>query len=88
MPVMVTADVPGQTPEGYDGMLANLEPLIRRAPGFVMHGAYSDGGVWKVFEIWETKQQATDFFAKYVHPHLPPGVKPRREVHELHALVR
>ena len=88
MAVLVTAEVPGQTPEGYDGMLAGLGPLIRAAPGFVMHAAYSDGGVWRVIEVWESKQAATDFFAKYVHPNLPPGVKPQREMHMLHSCVR
>jgi hypothetical protein len=88
MAVVVTAEVPGQTPEGYDAMLANLEGLLRQAPGFLMHAAYSDRGVWRILEVWETKQHATDFFARYVHPNLPPGVKPQRELHELHALVR
>lgn len=87
MAVLVTAEVPGQTPEGYDGMLKGLEPLIRSAPGFICHAAYSDSGTWRVLEIWESGQAATDFFARYVHPNLPPGVKPRRELHELHSCV-
>ena len=87
MPVLVTADVPNQTPEGYDSMLVGLEPLIRSAPGFLFHGAYSDGGTWRVLEIWESRQAATEFFAKYVHPNLPPGVKPHRVLHDLHSCV-
>jgi hypothetical protein len=27
------------------------------------------------------------FFAKYIHPHLPPGVTPKRTYLELHSLV-
>jgi hypothetical protein len=88
MAVLVTAEVPGQTAEGYDGMLRGLDPLIRAAPGFICHAAYSDNGTWRVLEIWESRKAATDFFAQHVHPHLPPGVKPKRELHELHSCVQ
>ena len=30
---------------------------------------------------------ATMFFAKYIHPNLPPGVTPQRTYLELHSLV-
>jgi len=86
--VLVTADVPGQTEEGYDGMLAALEPALRQAKGFIAHGAGPDGGGWRVFEIWESQDDANQFFAKYVHPSLPEGVKPKRSFLELHSLVR
>jgi hypothetical protein len=52
MAVLVTAEVPGQTPRGYDAMLKGLEPIIRSAPGFICHAAYSDNGIWRVLEIW------------------------------------
>ena len=87
MAVLITADVPGQTQEGYDRMLATLTPLLRQAKGFIAHGAGPDGDGWRVFEIWESQEDATQFFAKYIHPNLPPGVKPRRSVLELHSLV-
>ena len=55
MAVLVIADVCGQTAEGYDGMLAALEPVLQEAPGFIAHGAGPVGsGWWKTFEIWET----------------------------------
>jgi len=88
MAVLVTAEVPGQTVEGYDAMLAGLEGPIRAAKGFIAHGAGPDGETWRVFEVWESGKDAADFFAQYVAPNLPPGVKPRRTVLELHALVR
>ncbi len=87
MAVLVSVEVPGQTPEGYDAMLQGLEPLIRSAPGFICHAAWSADGVWRVLELWESNQAATDFFARHVHPNLPPGVRPRRELHELHSCV-
>ena len=87
MAVLVTADVPGQTLEGYDRMIAALTPALQQAKGFIAQGAgpVSDG--WRVFEIWESQADATEFFAKYIHPNLPAGVKPKRTLLELHSLV-
>lgn len=87
MAVMVTAEVPGQTEQGYDGMRAGLEAAIKAAPGFVFHSAHPIDGGWRVIEVWESRQHANDFFAKAVHPNLPPGIKPRRTFQELHSLI-
>ncbi len=82
------ADVHGQSRESYDGMLAALELLLEESPGFIAHGAGPVGsGWWKTFEVWETAAEAAAFFAKHVHPTLPPGVTPKRTIIELHALV-
>lgn len=87
MAVLVTADVDGQTREKYDRMLDVLGPELRRAPGFIAHGAGPTPDGWQTFEVWETAADASRFFAAFVHPNLPDGVKPRRRVVELHALV-
>ena len=88
MAVLVTAEVLGQTKEGYEGMLAVLSPLLRQAKGFIAHGAGPSGDMWRSFEVWETQEDATQFFAKYIHPNLPDGVKPKRSILELHSLIR
>ena len=88
MAVLITADVPGQTREGYDGMIATLGPVIRQAQGFIAHGAGPVEGGWRVFEVWESAEAATAFFAKYIQPNLPPGIKPKRTILQLHSLVR
>ena len=77
----------GQTQEGYDRMIAALGPAIQQAKGFIAHGAGPAGDVWRVFEIWESQADAAQFFAKYIHPNLPKGVKPKRSVLELHSLI-
>ena len=87
MAVIVTADVPGQTVEGYDRMIAALSPALQEAKGFIAHGAGQAAGGWRVFGIWESQADATEFFAKYIHPNLPEGVKPKRSVMELHSLI-
>jgi hypothetical protein len=87
MAVLITAVVPGQTQEGYDAAMRTLRPLLEQAEGFIGHGAGISPEGWRVFEIWETQQQATEFFAKYIHPNLPPGVTPKRTYLELHNLM-
>jgi hypothetical protein len=88
MAVLVTADVPGQTTEGYDRMLAALSPLLLQAKGFIAHGAGPAGDSWRVFEIWESQDDANQFFAKYVHPNLPDGIKPKRSILQLYSLIK
>ena len=88
MAVLVTAEVSGQTEQGYDGMLGLLATALRQAPGFILHTAHPIDGGWRILEVWESQQAASEFFAQFVHPHLPPGIKPKRTVQALHSLVR
>ena len=88
MAVLVTAEVPGQTEQGYDGMLALLATALKQAPGFILHTAHPIEGGWRILEVWESQKEASDFFAKFVHPNLPPGIKPKRTVQALHRLVK
>ncbi len=87
MAVLITAVVPGQTQEGYDRMMAALRPLLEQAHGFIAHGAGPSPEGWRVFEIWESQKAASDFFAKYIHPNLPPGMTPKRTYLELHSFM-
>lgn len=87
MAVLVIADVPGQTAEGYDGMLAALVTDLKDAPGFIAHGGGPSADGWKTFEVWASLNEATRFFAGYVRPLLPEGVTPKRTIVELDALV-
>ena len=88
MAVLVTAEVPGQTTEGYEGMLAVLSPILKTAKGFIAHGAGPSGDGWRSFEIWESQEDATRFFAAHVHPNLPAGIRPKRSILELHSLIK
>lgn len=88
MAVLMTAEISGQTQQGYDGMLQSLAEAIKVAPGFILHAAHPVEGGWRVIELWETKEAANQFFAKHVAPNLPPGIRPKRTVQELHSLVK
>ena len=60
MAVLVTAEVAGQTQQGYDGMLAALAESIKAAPGFVLHSAHPVEVGWRVIEVWETRTLQTN----------------------------
>jgi hypothetical protein len=65
-----------------------LEPALKQATGFISHVAFATDEGWRVLEIWESAAHANRFFADHVHPHLPPGIRPRRTFQALHSLVR
>ena len=87
MAVLATAEVAGQTEAGYVGMLVALEGALKKAPGFILHTAHPAEGGWRIFEVWDSKAQANEWYARHVAPNLPPGVHPKRAVKELHSLV-
>jgi quinol monooxygenase YgiN len=87
MPVLITAEVRGQTAQGYDGMLATLTVHLKQAPGLVLHSTHATEDGWRVIEVWESKAQSDQFFATFVAPHLPPGIRPKRAVQPLHNVV-
>lgn len=87
MAILVSAEVPGQTREGYETTVEALASGLKEAPGFVLHmSAPSDDG-WTVIEVWESKKEANDWFAHNVAPALPPGITPRRTFTELHTVI-
>jgi len=88
MAVLMTADVPGQTEAGYDGMVAVLGDSIRQAKGFIAHFSAPAGNGWTCMELWESEEEANQFFARFVHPSLPPGIRPRRSFVTLHSLLQ
>ena len=87
MAVFITALVPGQTQAGYEQTMIALRPFLAQAQGFIAHGAGMSPEGWRIFEVWESAEEATAFFAKFIHPNLPPGVTPKRTYLELYSLV-
>jgi len=64
-----------------------LEPMLRQAKGFIAVGHSAVEGGMKCFEVWESQEDATKFFAEHIHPMLPPGIKPKRTIQDLVSLV-
>jgi hypothetical protein len=70
MAVIVTAEVAGQTREGYEAIRTALEPILKQGPGLILHTAHEVEDGWRIIELWESAKDANDFFAKYVHPNI------------------
>jgi heme-degrading monooxygenase HmoA len=87
MSVMMISEVGGQSAEGYDAMLAHVGEALRRAPGFVMHMAHQTDAGWRVVEIWNSREDATRFFAANIAPNLPEGIRPKLSFQALHSLL-
>ena len=87
MAVMMSAEVPGQTQEGYQASLDSLREGIVKAPGFIMHMTAPSEHGWTVIEVWESKKEANDWFANSVAPALPEGITPRRTFRDLYNVI-
>ena len=46
---LVIAEVPGQTQEGYDHMIAALSPALKQAKGFIAQILYWLRDGWPIF---------------------------------------
>lgn len=87
MAVLIIGEVKGQTQEGYDGMIATLGDALKQAPGLILHSGHVTEDGWRVIEVWQSKAEANQWFAEYVAPNLPPGIRPKRTFQELHVVI-
>lgn len=87
MAVLIATKVKDQTQEGYDGVLAAVREAVQQAPGFIVHFAHPDEGEWKVYEVWNSKEEADRWYSQYVVPNLPRGIHPKRAYQPLHSVA-
>ncbi|HVG50389.1 MAG TPA: hypothetical protein VM867_02015 [Xanthobacteraceae bacterium] len=87
MAVLMTSEVEGQSPQGYEGMLAVLSDPLRQAPGFVLHASHPVDGGWRIVEVWNSREDAARFFAAHVAPKLPDGIRPKLSFQPLHDVL-
>ncbi len=87
MAVLIVGEVKGQSQQVYDGMMAALGELLKQAPGHILHMSHITEDGWRVFEVWESKEDATQWFVKHVAPNLPPGFQPKQNFYELHSML-
>jgi hypothetical protein len=83
----MVSDVAGQTPAGYDALLAQVSAALKAAPGFLMHASHPIEGGWRVIEVWETREDVTRFYAANIAPHLPAGIRPKMTLTPLHDMM-
>lgn len=88
MPVMMISEVNGQSPQGYDSLLARVGDTLQQAPGFIMHASHPTETGWRIVEVWNSRDDATRFFSAHITPHLPDGVRPKLSFQPLHSFLR
>lgn len=86
MAVLVRMTAAGMDEATYDQVSAQLAPLVKQQPGFIMHVAYPSPGRFSVEEIWESRGQYETWFNENVKPNVPAEIQ--QEVIELHAVVQ
>lgn len=87
MAVLISSKVKGQTREGYDSVLSAVHEVLKKAPGFILHCAHPEEDGWLITEVWQSKTDADQWYARYVVPNLPPGMHPKRSYQELHSVI-
>lgn len=87
MPILMTAEVRGQTRDGYQQVFDALAPCYAQAPGFVVHLSHPTDDGWRVMDVWQSKELCQRFFRTHVAPQLPATVRVKiafRELHDVH----
>ena len=80
MPVLMIGEVPNLTEEIYAGMLSQMAPVMRASKGFISHsGGPSPSGGWRVVEMWDSEEDAQNWFDENVKPNPPPDIVPDRK---------
>ena len=83
MAVLIRHRHEGMTLSQYDEISPPLVEKLKTQPGFILHVAFMDNGVFTVSEIWESQEQHDHWFDENVKPNVP-GIK--QEVVDLHAV--
>jgi len=84
MAVMITAELPGMTQEGYERLAPYILDQVRDNAGFIAHAAGPIEGGWQVTEIWTSEAQHDAWFSVSVASSMPEGVQPAtRTVREI-----
>jgi heme-degrading monooxygenase HmoA len=86
MAILARMTVSGMDAATYDQVSTQLAPLLKKAPGFIMHVAYPSPDGFTVGEIWQSQGQYETWFNANVKPNVPAEIQ--QEVTELHGLVQ
>lgn len=84
MPILMRAEVHGQTPEGYQEVFDALRPAYQAAPGFIAHLSHPIDGGWCVVDVWTSRERFQAFFSQHVAHRLPPAARPKISFQTLH----
>ena len=79
----------------YDAVQEKLGVKQDPPTGLIVHTAgFDDRGVFRVHEVWESREQAEQFFNERIMPAIQevtegePSMPPIQELYELHNVIR
>ncbi len=79
MPVLITAVVPGQTREGYDQTMVMLSlAALNRPRVSLLTERVRLPKAGEYLRFGNRKKKRPNSLRSDIHPHLPPGVTPKR----------
>jgi heme-degrading monooxygenase HmoA len=84
MPILMKAEVHGQTQTGYHEVFDALAPLYSKARGFIAHMSHPIEGGWCVMDVWSSRENFQQFFSEHVVHRLPATVRPKISFQTLH----
>jgi quinol monooxygenase YgiN len=84
MAVLIRHRVAGMDPSQYDEVSPPLVEKLKTQPGFMIHVAFVDNGVFTVSEIWKSQEQHDRWFNDNVKPNVPGIEQQVVEVHAVH----
>jgi hypothetical protein len=93
MAIGVLLDIPGGTQEQYEEInqkaFGNPKGPAEPLSGLIIHTAGATSGGWRIFDVWESREQFDRFNDEYIMPAVQgmdlPQVPP--EVYELANLI-
>ena len=90
MALIFIFEFPGARQEQFDQVFEKLQFGGKSPPGQLFHAGGPIEGGWRVVDVWETQEAATDFFQEKFGPALQEaGVTfPQTQVWPLHTLLR
>ena len=78
----------------YDAIHAAIMSKVADPAGLIVHTAGFTGDGFRIFEVWESKEQCEKFTNEVVMPTVMevtggnPGSPPKTTLYELHSIVR
>lgn len=88
MAVMLIATIPGGTREQQQPMYDQVGDDLVGQDGFLFHAAGATDGGWRLYEVWETREQLDAWLRGTIFPALPDDApQPQMDVVDLEVVL-
>lgn len=89
MAVMLIATIPGGTSEQQHSIYDQVGDKLITENGFLFHAAGPTEGGWRLYEVWETREQLDTWLQGTIFPALPDDApQPQMDIVDLEVVLR